>query len=135
MRFNVLITVLTIPYLLACCACSASWGPRGYNVPSTRDYIFKSEIENSTAINALDLIESLRPHWLKGRGREIKYTGRKTSSLPIVYVDKQRLRYPLSLRDIPVYNIVEIQFISSGDATIWFGEGHSGGAILITMFF
>lgn len=132
MRFNVLITILMIPYLLACYACSATKEPYGYSVPSSRNYIFKAEIEISTAINAFDLIESLRPHWLEGRG--IKSVRNRTAALPVAYVDGQRLGDILSLTTIPVYNIVEIQFISSGDATIRFGIGHSGGAILITMF-
>lgn len=98
----------------------------------SRDYIFIDEIQNSSATNAFDLIETLRPHWLEGRGP--KSVRNRMTSYPVVYVDGVRHGNINSLTTIPVYNIVEIQHMSAGDATIRFGMGHPGGAILIAMF-
>lgn len=106
--------------------------PYGHYVPASRNYIFADEIRRSVATNAYDLIESLRPHWLRGRGP--KSVRVRMASNPIVYVDGLRHGYVSALISLPVHNIVEIQYMSSGDATIRFGIDHPGGAILISMF-
>ena len=50
----------------------------------------------------------------------------------IVYANGIRLGGTDTLRDLPVVDIKEIQYISAADATQRFGTGHSHGAILIT---
>lgn len=124
--------VISIFFALGLLACSSNRGPyRDYSV--ARNYIFVDEIQSSAAMNAFDLIESLRPLWLEGRGPKSVRSG--MASYPVAYVDGQRLGDILSLTTIPAHNIVEIQRMNSGDATIRFGVGHPGGAILITMFY
>ncbi len=127
-----LLTAITTVCALGLLACSSSRElSRDYSV--ARNYIFVDEIQSSAATNAFDLIESLRPHWLEGRGR--KSVRSRTASFPVVYVDGQRFGDILSLATFPAGNIVQIQRMNAGDATIRFGVGHSGGAILITMFY
>ena len=115
--------------LLACVATDRTHSVRSHD---RRNTIFLEEIANSSATDAYDLIETLRPHWLGGRG--VKSFRSRTASNPVVYVDGQRHGDILSLTTLSVYNVVRIQYMNAGDATIRFGTGHPGGAILITMF-
>ena len=128
-----LLTAITTVCALGLLACSSTQESYGHQVPYTRNYIFEDEIKSSSAANAFELIENSRPHWLEGRG--IKSLRSRTASNPVVYVDGQRHGDILSLTTLPSYNIVQIQYMNAGDATIRFGVGHPGGAILITMFY
>ncbi len=127
-----LLTAITTVCALGLLACSSNRELyRDYSV--ARDHIFADEIQSSAATNAFELIENLRPHWVEGRG--IKSLRSRTASNPVVYVDGQRHGDILSLTTIPAHNIVKIQRMNAGDATIRFGVGHPGGAILIAMFY
>jgi hypothetical protein len=130
MRLSALIAAL---FVLGFSACSSTKGPHGHYVPSSRNFIFADEINSSVATNAYDLIESLRPYWLRGRGP--KSVRNRMASNPMAYVDGLRLGNISSLVSLPVHNIVKIEYMNSGDATIRFGTDHPGGAILITMFY
>lgn len=127
-----------LPIAAALCAIgflSCSYTKETYARKSrySRNYIFIDEIKKSSATNAFDLIETLRPYWLGGRGP--KSVRDEMASYPVVYVDGMRHGNIKSLTTIPVHNIVEIQYMNAGDATIRFGLDHPSGAILITMFY
>lgn len=128
--------VLTITAVLSTIglfACSTSREAYTVKPGRSRSHIYHSEIQKSSATNAFDLIETLRPYWLEGRGP--KSVLNRATSYPVVYVDDIRHGDIYSLTTIPVYNIVQIQLMNAGDATLKFGTGHPSGAILITMFY
>lgn len=129
MRAPIVIPIFCALGLLACSSNKGLY--RDYRF--ARNYIFIDEIQNSAAMNAYDLIRTLRPLWLRERGPKSARSG--MASYPVVYVDGQRHGNINSLATLPAGNIVQIQYMNTGDATIRFGEGHSGGAILITMFY
>ena len=123
-------TVVLICLTLGMLACSASKGTNraGYS----RDLITKIDIDESTAKNAYELISSLRPHWLRGRGtKSLKYQAQ--ASYPVIYVNETQYGDIDSLSRLSLHNISEIRYLNPGDATFRFGLDHAGGAILISM--
>lgn len=127
-----LLTVATISSALALFACSTTKETSAQKTPSSRDYISAEEIKTSAATDAYDLIKSLRPHWLQGRGaKSIKYA---EAAYPVVYVNDSRHGTIESLHSISVHNITEIRFLGSGEASNRLGLNHPSGAILISMF-
>ncbi|RME00407.1 MAG: hypothetical protein D6814_03585 [Calditrichaeota bacterium] len=99
---------------------------------SSRDVITLSEIKNTSAANAFDLIRQLRPHWLRGRGQKSILI--KEASFPVVYVNGSQYGDINSLETISSDNITEIEFLRPSEVGTHFGMNHPGGAILITIF-
>jgi hypothetical protein len=87
------------------------------------------EIQASSASNALELIQQLRSHWLRGRGP----TGFRDPqpTLPVVYFEDISYGSPESLREFSTQGIAEIRFIDPPSATMRFGTGHTGGVIQV----
>ncbi len=97
-----------------------------------RDKIDTAEIRQTNADTALDLIEMLRPHWLRGRGaKSIKFG---EVSYPYVYVNGNRIGSIDALATLPADNITSMKFLDAGDATILLGMNHPSGAIVIQIF-
>jgi hypothetical protein len=79
--------------------------------------------------NAYEVVQRLRPGWLRTRGRiSIQYP---TAQNPVVYVDNIRFGSPNSLRQVSVDAIEEIRYMGASEATTRFGTGHAGGVILV----
>ena len=95
-------------------------------VRRTPDLITAAEIDGTTASDALDLVQRLRPQWLRARaaspGDEV-----------VVYVNGGRLGSVSELRSMKAESIREMRFIRSEEAVARFGTGHSAGVILVTM--
>lgn len=120
--------ILAAVLLLALAACSgggesqagrpSAWNPR---------LITEEEVAASTATDAFDLVQQLRPRWLV-----------RNSALSIhadndimVYVNQQRLGGPQSLRQINPGLIREIRWLDANTATARFGLNHGHGAIQV----
>ena len=112
-------------------SCSSTNGTGTKKARYDRNFIGHEDILSNSAIDAYDLIRSLRPHWLKGRGT--KSFRNPEASFPMVYVDNDRMGNLETLTSISSANIKSITFLSASDATIRFGLNHTGGAILITI--
>ena len=82
--------------------------------------------------NVYELIEAIRPGMLRMRQGSI---ASETGNMQIrIYVDNQRFGETVeSLRDLGTSGVVEIARLSGPDATMRWGTGHDGGAILITI--
>jgi hypothetical protein len=89
------------------------------------------EIQQVTGLNAYEVVQQLRPHFLRMRGSR-SLTGTRPEE-PVVYVDNIRSGGLASLRDLRAAAIEEIRFIPAADATTRWGTGHMGGAILIKL--
>jgi hypothetical protein len=76
--------------------------------------------------SAYDLVRTLRPAWLRVRGRA-------TLGYPRVYVDGlRRSGRPVDvLGAISVRLVQRVQYLSTQEATARFGTGHEHGAILV----
>jgi hypothetical protein len=95
----------------------------------TPDLIALDEIEASNTTNAYDLINQVRPNWLRGRGQpSIRYS---QVQLPVVYLEDRRQGDLNVLRSFPTGSIAELRYINATTATTRFGNGHAGGVIQI----
>jgi hypothetical protein len=113
---------------LAMGACASSGEGRTSGSP---DLIDREQIEASSARNAYDLVNQLRPRWLRGRGSGSIQS--PDSGLPVVYIGEVRHGDVESLRGFNTDGIEELRFINATTATTRYGSGHAGGVIRITL--
>lgn len=109
---------------------SACGVPPTQSAPGLRrnsNLITMEEVQRSSAADALQLVQTLRPAWLRIRGLQ-SFTD---DGLVVVYLDQVRLGGPASLRSIPVVAVETVQFLDAAAATQRWGTGHTHGAILI----
>lgn len=114
---------LVLLVLLTACATAGTSGTR-------RDHkvIERDELVESNQMNALDLIRSARPHWLRPRG-----VASMTNDPEImIYLDGVRAGGPEVLAEMPLINIETIRFYDAREAQFRFGVGHLHGAIEIS---
>ncbi len=112
-------------FMLFSCATSEQ---RKGSKSSGRYLISAEEIAQTTAKNAYEAIQLLRPNLLKYRGTR----GRSVPIEPVVYVDNLRYGGMGSLSDISSVTIAQIQYLKATDATTRFGTNHMGGAFVVT---
>jgi hypothetical protein len=115
-----------LPLLSAACASRGAAAP-----PPAGDGITAAEIEKIPAASAFDVIQRLRPEFLRSRARIPG--GTAESGAPLVYVDGIRAGGLDVLRTIAARDVHEIRRLSAPDATTRYGPGHSSGVIEITM--
>ena len=116
------------------------------NVKRNSNQIVREEIQAASASNAYELVQTLRPQWLRERGQETVRTqkverpdgrGRievaTTMAEPeiIVYIANSRFGNVDALRDIPVTGLGSLEFVSPSKATLRWGSGHSKGVIVV----
>ena len=124
--------------LLALAACSSSSGAtKSAESPespaatrASRDVITRAQIEATPSQDAFELVQRLRPEFLRERGVSSITRGR---ALPVVYMDGVRRGGPEMLRTVRSNEIEEIRFISATDATTRWGSEHTAGAIELKM--
>lgn len=109
-----------IALLLGGCA-SAGGGEAGVR-PGPRDRILTEELANLQQLSALEVVQRLRPTWLRIR----------SGSLPEVVLDGTPIEGGArALQNIRVGEIRELQYLNPSDATMRFGTGYLAGAILV----
>ena len=129
--------------LVVLAACSSSTAASKASTPDTpgatpaanqprasRDLITRAQIDNTPAQDAFELVQRIRPEFLRERGQSSISRG---PALPVVYMDGVRRGGPDILRTIRSNEIEEIRFISATDATTRWGTEHTAGAIDIKM--
>lgn len=114
-------------------ACAS--GGRQPAATTNGNVISTSEIARSSATNALELIQRLRPQFLSTRGAvhgNPTTAGNRLERVDlVVYLNESRLGGSDQLRDIPTAEIREIRYFSAADATTKWGTGHTAGAIQV----
>lgn len=91
--------------------------------------IVESEIVASSARNALELIQQLRPAMFRARnGASDEQPGGVEI---VIYIDGTRAGSRETLTGVLSQNVREIRYISASDATTRFGTGHPLGAIMV----
>lgn len=105
-------------------ACAVSGTRRSSGSVLTRD-----EISSANGATAFEVLQELRPHFLRGRGPASGMN--PTAAYPTVYVNDFRAGGLDALRSIRVAEIEEIRFISGSDATTRWGTGHGAGVIQV----
>lgn len=115
--------------ILAVCACQTA-SPGAQERTSDPDHITQDEIaglENSMVMTARQVIQRLRPSWLRPRSSTVR--GRHT---PVVFRDGMRLGELGVLDDMDMREIWEFRYLSASDATNRYGTGYPGGIIVVS---
>lgn len=105
-------------------ACGSTGGAGGGGNP---DLITREQIDEAPVATAFELIERMRPRWLRPRTQ-----GSFSSTEPVyaeVYMDGRRFGPVNSLHQISTTSIDRIEYVDALDATTRFGTGHAGGVI------
>ena len=130
--------VLAIIGFSACASSPASQAPRPSGPSASSTLITEQEIAKGSYANALEIVESLRPSMLRGRGTTMtadQPTGLSTNQMSsvnvVVFQDDVRLGEPSRLAGIPTVAVREIRFINGRDATTRWGTGVSSGVIQV----
>ncbi len=122
---NVRKPAFTALLVLTMAACASPGTPRASR--PNPDLITRAEIEEAGPSSAYDLIQKLRPTWLRKRGN----TSFTQDTDLVVYLDGTRMGNRDALRNVSTNYIQSIEYLDSRRATNRFGTGHVAGAILI----
>ena len=125
-RRNGWIVVLTLMCAVAS-GCGARSGAGG-TARADPDVITTAEMDGSGHVDALSLVQSLRPMWLRVRGASSP-AGRETVK---VYLDGSLLGSAEALRQISTHSIGSLRFMDGLEATQRYGLDHGAGAIVVT---
>jgi hypothetical protein len=115
--------VLTLAAALAC----ASSGTAGTPVRREPNLITEQEIAASNESNVYDVVNRLRPMFLKTRGRSTINAG--GSEYASVFLDGQFYGELGSMRNIVASQIQEIRYLSGPDAVSKYGMRYGSGAV------
>jgi hypothetical protein len=100
-----------------------------------QNVITSEEITAISAPTAYEVIQKLRPNFLRTRGAvhgaPVGGTNNIESVDLVVYLNENRLGGSEQLRQISTTDIREIRYFSASEATTKWGTGHSAGAIQI----
>lgn len=114
----------TLPVAMVLLLVACAPGARG-TTPQNASTITRTEIEAAHQVNALELIQAERPHWLRRRGaRSIS-----ADTDVVIYLDGTRFGGPEALASLPTINIEEIRHYTEAEAQYKYGVGHIHGAI------
>jgi hypothetical protein len=119
------LAVAAVGFSMACASAGSSASP----VARSSNVITEAEVSASHESNAFDLIRSLRPLFLKSRGRSS--INSSSNEYATVYVDGQQFGDLSTLRSIASAQIRAIRYYSASDAMTKFGMQAGGGAIEI----
>ena len=108
-------------------ACASS-GEGGLSTRGSGD-ITREELEATSVNDAMEAVVLLRPQWLRARPA-------RTPNDPVpvvgVVIDNMARATREDLAQLSIGQVERIVFMSAADATIRFGTGHTGGAIVVT---
>lgn len=114
-------------------ACATGSGSQRSDTRRDPNRISPEEIQTQATGTAYDLVERLRPNWLRSRSSTLTGGVGGTVNLPRVFVDERDYGSRDSLRDFHMDSIEEIRFISGRDATTLYGTGYPGGIIFVVL--
>jgi hypothetical protein len=124
-------TVIAFGALLIISGCASSATTRAQGEP---DLITSTEIASSSASNAYELINRLRPNWLR-RTTPGSLGGGVRSQVVLVYIDGSRYGDQTALRSLSVGGLKSIQWLDAvraGTLLPSIGSEPIAGAIVIT---
>lgn len=123
--------------LLAVCSACASSAARSANEGSSSSTVRRSRNVLSRAelneveiaeMNVLQAVRRFRPHFLSSGGAS-SMSG--PGSQLLVYLGEVRLGNASSMEQIRMSEVEAVEYLSGSEATLRFGTGHAGGAIVI----
>lgn len=118
--------------LSAVVACASSGGGSGSPVmPTDRNIILEQEIMSVPSANLYDLIQKLRPQFLRSRG-PTSITSSSASEYAMVYVDGRQYGDISSLRSLVSTQVERVQYFDANSAAQKFGMISGSGVIEVT---
>lgn len=118
----------TVMALVGGIACASTGG--GSRASSGRDAdITREEWEATSVDDAMEAVSLLRPHWLRFRPARTPNDPDPTVG---VVIDGMARATRADLAQLPIGQVERISFLSAADATIRYGTGFTGGAIIVT---
>jgi hypothetical protein len=123
---SIMSRILVLALVAGLVACAS--GGRRSGARET-DRITFQEIEVLQVATAYEVVERLRPEFLRTRGATS--VSNPVPQEAVVYLDGLRQGGLDALRRISKESLREIRYIDSRDATTQYGTGHRGGAILV----
>lgn len=106
-------------------------GVPGRPLASSNSVITEDEVRASTASNLYEMLQALRPHWLRNRGP----TGNTDVNLDQqgvrVYVERGLVGDLNALRQITTREVTTVEFLDAAAATYRLGQGNPSGAIVV----
>ncbi len=136
-------TLILTATLIGGSACASSGSTRQAGEPQTsavsapvrprRDpnVITAEEIASRPTLSARQIIEQLRPQFLRVRGTTTLGNA-QTQDVIWVYVDGTRMGTLDVLNNIGAHEVREIRYLNPSEATNRYGTGHVQGAIMVT---
>ena len=88
-------------------------------------------MDNSGARSAYDVVQSLRPQWLRTRGLANLAQAAGVEDI-VIYLDNARLGNREAMRGVALGPVQFLRFFTAPEATQRWGAGHLHGAILIS---
>jgi hypothetical protein len=120
-------TALAIALGVAVSACAPATQTAG--TPSARRTLLGDEIRAASVVTAYEAVARLRPEWLRRRGQiSVRDPG---AGDVLVYLDGMHYGSARALNTIRAEGVLQMEFLSGPEATMRFGTGHAGGAILV----
>ena len=102
---------------------------------STSEFVTSVEIQSANASTAYDLVNRLRPSWLRRGGTNRMVQGRTATQITVVYLDGARMGDAESLKGISALGINSMQWLDAAHAQALFHESGTEpivGAIVLT---
>jgi hypothetical protein len=121
-------TVLTLATLAIAAGCGGS-AARGDSTPRSNMISYEELEQRATYTNLYDVIEVLRPRWLRTQGPD---TFMGQSGEVQVHIDGNWLGSVQTLRSLSPAGVTSIRWLAPIDASARFGLDHSHGAIVIS---
>ena len=121
-------------YLLALagaigCASGAAGTPRA---PTDRNVINQAELESVASTNLYELVEKVRPNFLRSRGQS-SLNSSATLEYPAVYVDGRPYGDIASLRSLVTSQVSQVRYYDAPSAAARFGAINAPGVIDVTI--
>ncbi len=120
---------LLVAFAVGACASAGASGTRTHG---NRNLITHEEIAAAHLSSAQDLVEHLRPSWMRSRN-EISTMGDGSADpvaiRPAVFLDGQHFGEFEALRRVDAATVEEIHYLSGAEATMRYGAGYPAGVI------
>lgn len=114
-----------LPFLLVVLGACAS-GSGAASTARSSQVITEDDLNALDVATAYEVVQRLRPGWLRGRG-PASISG--AQARPLVYIDGIRSGGIEALENVHAGIITEIRFMSGRDASVAYGLDHGGGVI------
>ena len=122
--------LLAVVMIAAGCASSGGAGGAGA-ATRNRNIITQAEIEQANGRTAFEVVQTLRPEYLRGRGVTSSSDNPSGGGEPSVFLNGTFHGGTESLGNISGTVIREIRFANARDATTKYGTGYPNGVIEI----